>query len=89
MSTKKTSRLRKDLTEIPDWMRKKECPHKEKYMSGKRILPKNISGKEKLSDIVKDNFLAYNSARLGEGCRLFTEKMLEADVTVGMSDRLP
>ena len=65
MSTKKTSRLRKDLTEIPDWMRKKECPHKEKYMSGKRILPKNISGKEKLSDIVKDNFSGLQLGAIG------------------------
>jgi deoxyhypusine synthase len=30
-------------------------------------------------------FLAYNAARLQEGCRLFTEKMLQSNVTVGMS----
>ena len=30
-------------------------------------------------------FLAYNSARLKEGCKLFVEKMLEPDVTIGMS----
>lgn len=70
---------------MPEWMKEKECPHKAKYMSGKRIMPKNLTGKEKLADIVENTFLAYNSARLREGCRLFTEKMLEDDVTIGMS----
>jgi len=32
-----------------------------------------------------DCFLAYNSARLREVCRLYTERMLEQDVTLGMS----
>jgi deoxyhypusine synthase len=66
-------------------MKKKRCPHKDKYMEGQRILPKNLTGKEKLADIVDDVFLAYNSARLKEGCQLFANKMLEPDVTIGMS----
>jgi deoxyhypusine synthase len=78
-------RYRRDLSEMPDWLRKKKCPKRDKYLSGKRILPKNLTGKEKLADIVDEMFLAYNSARLKEGCRLFVEKMLEPDVTVGMS----
>lgn len=85
MTTKRTSRHREDLTDAPDWMLKKKCPHKEQYLSGKRIMPKNITGKEKLADLMDDCFLAYNSARLREGCQLFTNKMLEPDVTVGMS----
>ena len=52
---------------------------------GKRILPKNLTGKEKLADLMDEAFLAYNAARLKEGCQLFTEKMLEPDVTIGMS----
>jgi deoxyhypusine synthase len=83
--TKKNHRCREDLSDMPEWMKEKECPHKAKYMSGKRIMPKNLTGKEKLADIVENTFLAYNSARLREGCRLFTEKMLEEDVTIGMS----
>ncbi|MFM1941232.1 MAG: hypothetical protein RI897_214 [Verrucomicrobiota bacterium] len=83
--TKKNHRCREDLSDMPEWMKEKECPHKAKYMSGKRIMPKNLTGKEKLADIVENTFLAYNSARLREGCRLFTEKMLEDDVTIGMS----
>jgi deoxyhypusine synthase len=85
MSIKKTKRYRKDLSETPDWLLKKECPHKEKYLSGKRILPKGLTGKEKLTDVIENAFLAYNSARLREGCRLVVDKMLEPDVTVGMS----
>jgi deoxyhypusine synthase len=78
-------RSREAVSEMPDWMKKKRCPHKEQYMSGQRILPKNLTGKEKLADMVDDVFLAYNSARLKEGCQLFADKMLEADVTIGMS----
>ncbi|MCE5307209.1 MAG: deoxyhypusine synthase [Acidobacteriales bacterium] len=78
-------RYREDLSEVPDWLRKKKCPQRDKILSGKRILPKNLTGKEKLADVVDNAFLAYNSARLREGCRLFTEKMLEPDVTIGMT----
>jgi deoxyhypusine synthase len=78
-------RYREDLSEVPDWLKKKKCPNRDKILSGKRIQPKNLSGKEKLADVVDNAFLAYNSARLREGCRLFAEKMLEPDVTIGMS----
>lgn len=82
---KRTHRVKDTSSETPDWMVKKKCPNKGRYMSGKRILPKGITGKEKLSDVMQNAFLAYNSARLREGCELFTQKMLEADVTVGMT----
>lgn len=82
---KRTHRLREDLTDLPDWMKQKKCPNKNKYLSGKRILPKGLTGKESLEDVIDNSFLAYNGARLREGCRLYAEKMLEQDVTVGMS----
>ncbi|HOF17615.1 MAG TPA: deoxyhypusine synthase [Phycisphaerae bacterium] len=82
---KRTHRVRKDLSELPDWMRDKKCPHKGKYLSGKRIMPRGITGREKLTALMSETFLAYNSARLREGVELFTQKMLEPDVTVGMS----
>ena len=85
MTTKRTSRHREDLTDAPDWMLKKKCPNKDKYLAGKRIMPKGITGKEKFADVLDECFLAYNSARLREGCRLFADKMLEPDVTVGMT----
>ena len=80
-------RYREDMSEMPDWMKKKQCPNRDHYLSGKRILPKNLTGKEKLTDIVDEVFLAYNSARLKEACKLFVERMLEPDVTIGMSIR--
>jgi deoxyhypusine synthase len=59
---------------------------KNKFLCGKRILPPPITGKESVPELVNRTFLAYNAARLQEGCRLFTEKMLaNNDVTVGMS----
>jgi deoxyhypusine synthase len=78
-------RYREDLTDVPDWLKKKKCPHRDQYLSGKRIQPRNLTGKEKLVQLVDETFLAYNSARLREGCHLFVEKMLESDVTIGMS----
>jgi deoxyhypusine synthase len=54
-------------------------------MSGRRIRPKGLTGREKVGQLVDDVFLAYNSARLRESCQLFADRMLGADVTVGMS----
>jgi deoxyhypusine synthase len=58
---------------------------KSKYLSGRRIDPRPITGGEALADLVDETFLAYNAARLREACQLFTQKMLEPDVTVGLS----
>jgi deoxyhypusine synthase len=61
------------------------APRRREYLSGKRILPENITGRERLADPVNGTFLAYNAVLLKEGCRLFVGEMLEPDVTVGMS----
>jgi deoxyhypusine synthase len=82
---KRFPKMKKDVDEVPDWLKKKKYPSKKRYLSGQRIFPPAISGKEKLVKLIEDSFLAYNAARLREGCRLFTEKMLAEDVTVGMS----
>ena len=82
---KRSHRTRKDLTELPDWLRKKKRPRKDAYLSGRRIMPKPITGREKFVDLIDETFLAYNAARLREGCELFVKKMLARDVTVGMS----
>ncbi|MDP3908943.1 MAG: deoxyhypusine synthase [Gemmatimonadales bacterium] len=55
------------------------------YLRGPRIDPKAVTGKETVADLVDNAFLAYNAGRLGEACRLFSGRMLEPDVTVGMS----
>ena len=84
-TVKKHVRSREDVSEMPDWMKEKQCPHKKQYMSGKRIMPKNLTGREKLDYMIDEVFLAYNSARLKEACQLFANKMLDPDVTIGMS----
>jgi len=78
-------RYREDLSEMPEWLKKKKLPNRAKFLSGKRILPKNLTGKEDLPDIIDNAFLAYNGARLREACQLFARKMLARDVTIGMS----
>ena len=56
-----------------------------KFLRGRRIDPKPITRATKLVDLVDGAFLAYNAARLREACWLFTQKMLEPDVTVGVT----
>jgi deoxyhypusine synthase len=58
---------------------------KSKFLHGKRIDPAPLTPTTTLADLVDESFLAYNAARLREACHLFTRKMLEPDVTVGLS----
>jgi deoxyhypusine synthase len=55
------------------------------YLRGQRIDPAGITGQESAADLIDSSFLAYNAGRLKEGCLLFTERMLDPSVTVGMS----
>jgi deoxyhypusine synthase len=56
-----------------------------RFLQGRRIEPRPIGGGDSVAELIDNAFLAYNAARLREACRLFTEKMLAPDVTVGMS----
>jgi deoxyhypusine synthase len=56
-----------------------------KFLRGRSIDPAPITGDTKLVDLVDGAFLAYNAARLREACWLFVQKMLEPDVTVGVT----
>lgn len=58
---------------------------RSKFLQGKRIDPRPITPEITLADLVDESFQAYNAARLREACQLFTRKMLEPDVTVGLS----
>src|SRR5690606_31994518 len=58
---------------------------KGKYLSGARIAPDPITKGVSAADLIDRAFLAYNGGRLREGCRLFTEKMLEDDVAIGVT----
>ena len=55
------------------------------FLQGGRIAPRRIDGTETAADLIDGTFLAYNGARLREACQLFTQKMLEPDVTIGMT----
>ncbi|HEX5074666.1 MAG TPA: deoxyhypusine synthase [Gemmatimonadaceae bacterium] len=56
-----------------------------RFLRGQRIDPRRIDGTERVTDLIDGTFLAYNAARLREACQLFTQKMLEPDVTIGMT----
>jgi deoxyhypusine synthase len=56
-----------------------------RYLSGKRIEPKKIGPGLSVTDLVDGTFQAYNAARLREGCHLLTRKMLDDDVTIGLT----
>src|SRR5882762_3561879 len=56
-----------------------------KFLKGRRIDPAPITPNTTLAELVDESFLAYNGARLREACQLYTRKMLEAEVTIGMS----
>jgi deoxyhypusine synthase len=67
-------------------MKKNAAPQKYLHkISHKRIDPPALSGQTTLSQLVDEAFLSYNAGRLREACRLFTAKMLEPNVTVGLS----
>ena len=59
--------------------------NKSKFLRGKRIDPSPINKNVAVADLIDESFLAYNAARLREACQLFTQKMLEPEVTVALS----
>jgi deoxyhypusine synthase len=63
---------------------KKECPGKDKYLKGQRVLPKPISKDSTLASII-DNMDAYNGGRLRAACQLLRDKYSQKDVTIGLS----
>ncbi len=56
-----------------------------RFLKGQRIDPRRIDGKETAAELIDGTYLAYNAARMREACQLYTEKMLQPDVTVGLS----
>jgi deoxyhypusine synthase len=54
-------------------------------LRGKKIDPRKLDGTETVVQLVEGAFQSYNSGRLREACQLFTQLMLEKDVTVGMT----
>jgi len=60
-------------------------PKRQSYLSGPRISPPAITGRETAAELIDQVFLAYNGARLREAAQLLAGRMLEDDVTVGLS----
>lgn len=56
-----------------------------KFLAGNVIDPSHIKGGVSLTNLIDNNFLAYNAGRLREACHLLTQKMLKDDVVVGMT----
>jgi deoxyhypusine synthase len=56
-----------------------------KFLQGKRIAPAPITKDTSIVQLIENNFQAYNAARLREGAQLFAERMLQEDVTVGLT----
>lgn len=59
--------------------------NKSKFLKGKPINPLPIKKNIAVVELLENHFQAYNAARLSEAARIFVEKMLEPDVTIGMS----
>ncbi|MBL9138800.1 MAG: deoxyhypusine synthase, partial [Verrucomicrobiales bacterium] len=67
-------------------MSKKSGPSaSRKFAAYPRLNPLGIGRDISAADLVDQTMLAYNGGRLREGCRLFTEKMLARNGTIGMS----
>ena len=58
---------------------------KSKWLSGKRINPEPIAKGVTAADLIDSAFLAYNAGRLQKAARLFVDKMLAPEATVGVS----
>jgi deoxyhypusine synthase len=63
---------------------KKDCPGKDKYLKGKRVLPQPISKDINLTSVI-DNMDAYNGGRLRAACQLLRNRYSQEDVTIGLS----
>jgi len=50
-----------------------------------RIAPPEVSGRETAADLIDQTFSSYNAGRLRELCRVFTDKFLATDCTVGLT----
>jgi deoxyhypusine synthase len=56
-----------------------------RYLRGTAIEPTRVRSDVTVADLIDGAFQAYNAGRLNEGCRLFTERMLDDDVTIGVT----
>jgi deoxyhypusine synthase len=62
-------------------------PEQSHYLSGEKIIPRRVRPGMTVSELIDEQYQAYNGARLNEAARLFAEEMLnpEKDVTIGLT----
>jgi deoxyhypusine synthase len=58
---------------------------RSRFLSGAKIAPEPVTRGVGAADLIDGAFLSYNGGRLRDGCRLFTDRMLDEDVTVGIT----
>ena len=60
---------------------------RQQYLSGKPIRYYRPRGSADIHHLIDEGFQAFNAARLGEACRIFTDKMLlpEHDTTIALT----
>src|SRR5262245_17390619 len=80
-----SSRVGLERTAVPH--RAPGSQGKARHLSGRPIRYYRPRGSPDLRHLIDEGFQAFNAARLGEACRIFTEKMLlpEHDTTIGLT----
>ena len=60
---------------------------RQDYLSGKPIRYYRPRGSADIRHLIDEGFQAFNAARLGEACHIFTDKMLlpEHDTTIALT----
>jgi deoxyhypusine synthase len=60
---------------------------RDQYLSGKPIRYYRPRGSADIRHLIDEGFQAFNAARIGEACHIFTDKMLdpEHDTTIGLT----
>lgn len=60
-------------------------PARGKFLKGRPIQTTPITSRLSTTELIDGYFQAFNAGRLREACQLFVQKILEDDVTIGMS----
>jgi deoxyhypusine synthase len=60
-------------------------PDSRRHLHGKPISPGPVTGRETAAELIRNAFTAYNGGRLREACELLAVKMMQPEVTVGVS----
>src|SRR3990172_1625915 len=60
---------------------------RSKFLAGKPIRYYRPRGSADIRHLIDEGFQAFNAARLGEACRIFSDKMLDPanDTTIGLT----